>query len=203
MLNTNVRISLCYFSLKGLLSSQIYKVCPWHQLCCLFVPEKLENSRKSLLCTLGKYCCWCELGKNTEEREKEAEGRREIVCGLRHWQVQRFACLCACVYMHVYVGRCVGAEKRKGLQLKEGGEILSGKAGRRMVTDMAGKSCRWEEQYDGRLVLRCKESLQMSSQPLMLLIDQWECVLVLLYSLLEYETSNSRSVQKAFPNNCS
>lgn len=107
--------------------------------------------------------------------------------------------VCVCVYTHVHVGRCVGADKRKGLQLKEGGEILSGKAGRRMVTDMAGNSCRWEEQYDGRLVLRYKDSLQMSSQPLKLLIDQWECVLVLLYSLLGYEVSNSRSMQKAFP----
>ena len=78
------------------------------------------------------------------------EDRREILCGLRRWQVQRCVCVCLCVYMHVCVGGCVGAEESTGLRLKEGEVILSGKAERRMERDMAGDSCKWEEQYGGR-----------------------------------------------------
>lgn len=43
----------------------------------------------------------------------------------------------------------MGAEESSGLRLKEGEEILSGKAERRMERDMVGDSCKWEEQYGG------------------------------------------------------
>lgn len=61
------------------------------------------------------------------------------------------ACVC--------VGGRVGAEKRRGLRLKEGDEILSGKAERRMEGDTVGDSCKWEEQYGGRLVVKIHRRL--------------------------------------------
>lgn len=60
-----------------------------------------------------------------------------------------------CVSMHaharacVFVGGCVGAEESRGLRLKEGEEISSGKAERRMERGIVGDSCKWEEQYGG------------------------------------------------------
>lgn len=64
--------------------------------------------------------------------------------------MQRFACLCRRMHLHVCVGGCVGAEKSRGLRWKEGEELLSGKAERGMERDMVGDSCMWEEQYGGR-----------------------------------------------------
>lgn len=56
----------------------------------------------------------------------------------------------ACVCVSVCVGGCVGTEESKGFHLKEGEEILSGKAERRMEREMFGSSCKWEEQYGGQ-----------------------------------------------------
>lgn len=53
----------------------------------------------------------------------------------------------------------MGAEKRRGLRLTEGDEILSGKAERRMEGDMVGDSCKWEEQYGGRLAVKIHRKL--------------------------------------------
>lgn len=55
--------------------------------------------------------------------------------------VRLHMCVCVCV------GGCVGTEESRGL--KEGEEIWSGKAERRMEKDMVYDSCKWEEQYGG------------------------------------------------------
>lgn len=138
MLNTDVRFSHCCF-LRGLYSSQIYKVCLRHQLCCL-VPESWE---KSCLSTPGDYQHEFQCKGRTLERsgEKGGEGRREILCGLRRWQVQKFMCLCIRIHMHVSmcVGGCVGAEESR---LKEGKRYWVGK-------QREGCWELWEGQYSG------------------------------------------------------
>lgn len=75
--------------------------------------------QREKLCTPGEYHCWCEFhGVRAQHWEwiggKWGEDRRNILCGMMHWQVQRFVCVheCTCVSMCVCVLECVWVLKR-------------------------------------------------------------------------------------------
>lgn len=186
--------------LRGLCSSQIYKVCLRQQLCCLLVPESWE---KSCLSTLGRYHCWCEFHNMRAQHWRGVEGkagedRREMLCGLRHWQVQRFACLCvpacACVCWRV-----CGRWREQWIAIERGGRDIEWESrekdgeryGRRLV--QVGGTIWWP------LVVRYTKSLQMSNRSWWCFIDQRERVFVWehLYSLLVDVASDFRSISSS------
>lgn len=130
-------------------------VCLQQQLCYVL---DLKSWDKPCLATLWEYCWWCAFHKMRVQHWRGVEGkvgedRRETMCGLRHWQVQRFVSLCLCVHVSVLEG--VWALKRaEDFDGKRGKRYCVGQAGsrgeRRMEGDMLGDWCKWEEQYGGR-----------------------------------------------------
>lgn len=110
--------------------------------------------------------------------QNPGEDRRETLCGLRPWRVQRFACLCRCVRC---VGGCVWALKiAENCDWKRGKSYWVGK-------QRDGKRYgRWLVRVGGTIwwlkVVIYTDSLQMSSRPPM--VFYWSVgACVSLYSL--------------------
>lgn len=138
MLNTGMRISHCCFSQRFLQLPNLQSLSKAATL--LFISSR--ELREILFVhpqgvSLLMWVSQCEGTTLESSGRKGGEDRIEILCGLRHWQVQRFACLCMRMHVRacVCVGVCVGAEESRGLRLKGGEEKLSGKAERRMERD--------------------------------------------------------------------
>lgn len=157
MLNTDVRISLCCFPLQLPDLQSLSKAAT-----SLFISSR--ELRKSCFCTLGKKRCWCEF-HNTGEEGKAGEDRREMLCGLRHWQVQRFA-----VSMQAHALACVcwrvcGRWKEQRIAMERGGRVIEWESGERD----GERYGRWLVHVGGTIwwpkVVRYTDSLQMSSQP--------------------------------------
>lgn len=77
----------------------------------------------------------------------------EALAGAKVSRVYAGACVRACVLEGVWA-------LKQGERLEEGEEMLSGKSGEEKTED-GGRcgSCRWEEQYGRRRLVRCTDGL--------------------------------------------